>query len=64
MGTFLQAAIAGQVRTLLAGVAGSLVTAGALDASQSENFVMIGSGLVGYAVVAGWSWLQKARTVR
>jgi ABC-type nickel/cobalt efflux system permease component RcnA len=63
MDTFLKSVIAGQLRHVLTVAAGSLVTAGALDASQSESFVAIGSGLVLWLGTAAWSYFQKVRTV-
>lgn len=56
--------VAGQVRTALAGLAGSLVLAGAMDASESSSFVKIGTGIVIYAVPAAWSWWQKVGSVK
>lgn len=55
--------IAGQLRHILTGAAGALVTAGALQADQVEAFAAIGAGLVAYAIGAGWSWYQKRKTL-
>lgn len=52
--------IAGQLRHALTGVAGVLITKGALEGSQSDAFVSIGLGLASYAAGAGWSWWQKS----
>lgn len=63
MDVFLKSVIAGQLRHVLTVAAGALVTAGALDASQSESFVVIGSGFVLWGISAAWSYYQKVRTV-
>jgi len=61
---FAKPVIAGQVRTALAGVAGSLVLAGAIQPGDEASFVKIGSGIAVYAVPAVWSWWEKVGKVR
>lgn len=63
MDAFLKAVIAGQLRHVLTVAAGALVTAGAIDAGQSESFIAIGSGLMLWLGTAAWSYVQKVRTV-
>jgi hypothetical protein len=47
-------------RHVLTGIAGSLVTVGAIHPGADESsFVTIGSGIAVWAVGAGWSWWQK-----
>jgi hypothetical protein len=54
--------LAGVVRHLLGGVAASLVTMGALQASQQAQFLDIVSGIVVAAVVAVlWWWKNRAQ---
>jgi hypothetical protein len=58
--TFFETVIAGQIRHVLTGVAGTLVAHGALQADQSTSFTQIGAGMAMYLVGAGWSWWQKS----
>jgi hypothetical protein len=51
--------LAGQVRHLMTMIAGSLVTLGALQSSQQNEFISIGFGIVMWLVAAIWSWSQK-----
>jgi|SRR3984957_15696759 len=53
------AIILGQVRAVLTGVAGYLITAGALQSNQQEAFIQIASGIIMYVVGALWSAYQK-----
>ena len=56
---FLKPVLAGQVRHLLTVVAGALVGTGALQSTETTEFVSIGSGIAMWALVAIWSWWQK-----
>lgn len=60
---FILALVAGQLRHVLTGTAGVLVTAGALQSSQTEAFIQITTGLIVYGIGAGWSWYQKRKTL-
>jgi hypothetical protein len=55
-----QAILAGLARHALTGVAGSLVTVGAIQSGQKEQFLTIASGIVVWAVGFAWSWWQKS----
>lgn len=57
--TLAKPIVAGQIRTALAGVAGSLATAGAIQGSDKTAFVSIGTGVALYLIPAAWSWIQK-----
>lgn len=59
---FVRSVIAGQIRHVLTLAAGSLVTLGLLDTGQTENFVVIGTGIVVGLVGVGWSYVQKRLT--
>lgn len=63
MDTFVRSVLAGQLRHVLTIAAGSLVTVGAIDSSQTESFVAIGSGIVLWCATAAWSYWQKKRKV-
>lgn len=54
-----QPIIAGQLRHVLTGLAGALVTKGALQSDQQGAFITIGLGIASYAAGAAWSWWQK-----
>lgn len=62
--TMAQPIVAGQIRTALAGVAGSLVVAGAIQPGDESSFVKIGTGIAVYAIPAAWSWWQKVGEVK
>ena len=51
--------LAGQLRHALTGMAGALVLKGIIAPSEQGPFVEIVSGMVAYAIGAGWSWYQK-----
>jgi hypothetical protein len=51
--------IAGQIRHVLTGFAGALVSVGALQSDQAGSFVTIGAGIVLYGIGAVWSVVQK-----
>jgi hypothetical protein len=56
--------IAGQLRTALATLGGTLIGLGALQQSDEQAFERIGVGLVLYAIPAVWSWIQKIAVSR
>jgi len=62
--TFAQPIVAGQIRTALAGFAGSLVVAGAIQPGDQASFVKIGTGIAVYAIPAAWSWWEKVGKIR
>jgi hypothetical protein len=47
--------VAGQLRTALAGAAGTLAAVGAIKGSDATEFVSITSGIVMYAIPVIWS---------
>lgn len=55
----IQTAIASAIRHGLTVAAGSLVTLGWIQSSQSANFVELMSGIVLGAIAYGWSLWQK-----
>ena len=59
-----QPIVAGQIRTALAGVAGSLVLSGAIESSDQASFVKIGTGIALYAIPAAWSWWMHVGQVK
>lgn len=56
----VQAALASTIRHGLTVAAGSFVTLGLVQSSDSGNFVQIGTGIVMGLIALGWSWWQKA----
>jgi len=56
--------VEGQIRTALAGLAGSLATVGAIQGSDKTAFVSIGTGIAMYAIPAVWSWWDKIGRAR
>lgn len=62
MKDFLKRLIAGQIRTLAAGVGGYLVAHGLIDADQSSVVVDLLTGTIMVVVASGWSALNKWRT--
>lgn len=61
---FAKPIVAGQIRTALAGVAGSLVLAGAISPGDQASFVKIGTGVAVYAIPAAWSWWKAVGSVK
>lgn len=55
-----QPIIAGQLRHFLTGIAGVLVTKGAIQSDQQGAFIDIAMGVAAYLVGAAWSWWQKS----
>jgi hypothetical protein len=62
--TMAQPIVAGQIRTVLAGAAGSLVVAGAIQPGEEASFIKIGTGIVVYAIPAVWSWWKAVGQVK
>lgn len=56
--------VAGQIRTAMAGVAGSLVTVGAIQGNQETAFISMATGIAMYAIPAAWSWVSKVGWAR
>lgn len=52
--SLLRMLVMGAARHALTGIAGSLVTAGALSSDQTAQFVQIGGGIVVW--LAGYAW--------
>lgn len=51
--------VAGQARHLMSVAGGVLIGAGALSKGDEASFIQIGTGIVMWAIPAGWSWWQK-----
>src|SRR5947209_15917136 len=51
--------LAGQLRHILGVIAGALIAKGALASDEQGAFTTITSGIVFWAIAAGWSWWQK-----
>jgi hypothetical protein len=67
MGTLWEMAkpiVAGQIRTAMAGVAGGLATAGAIQGDQKTAFVSMSTGIILYIIPAAWSWWEKVGKVQ
>lgn len=62
MKDFLKQLIAGQIRTLAAGVGGYLVAHGLIDENQSSVVVDLLTGTTMVVVASGWSAFNKWRT--
>lgn len=62
--TLVTQVVAAAARHLLSGLAGTLVTLGAIGHDQENNFVTIGVGIVVWGVGFAWSYWQKRRAAK
>jgi hypothetical protein len=64
MPMLLRVFITGRLRGMLKGLAGALVTAGALQPDQVQPFTSIGLGIVLYVVGEVWSFAHERELAR
>lgn len=57
--TDIEPLVSGLARHVITGLAGSLVTAGAIQKDQQTQFIAIGSGILVWAAGMAWSAWQK-----